>query len=159
MKKTIAVALLATSSSFTFADQDAGCGLGSALWAGQSGLLPKVLASFTNAWVFQSVSIAVGTFGCSRDGVVSSRVRVTMFTGSNADQLAKDMSVGHGETLSVLADLLGVPQHDKPVFFQATRENFGTIFAPANQTAGQVLDAIQQVMSQDARLAAYVIKA
>lgn len=159
MKKTIAVALLATSSSFAFADQDAGCGLGSALWAGQSGLLPKVLASFTNGWVFQSVSIAVGTFGCSHDGVVSSRVRVTMFTGSNADQLAKDMSVGSGETLNVLADLLGVGQRDKPVFFQATREHFGTIFAPSNQTAGQVLDAIQQVMLQDPRLAGYVIKA
>lgn len=159
MKKLLAVALLAGASSVSFADQDAGCGLGSSLWAGQSGLLPKFLASFTNGWASQSISIAVGTFGCSNDGVVSSRVRLTMFTGSNADQLASDMSVGQGEALNVLADLMGIPGQDKPVFFQATREHFGTIFAPANQTAGQVLDALHGVMAKDARLAAYVTKA
>ena len=159
MKKTIAVALLACASSVSFADQDAGCGVGSALWAGQSGLLPKFLASFTNKVTSQSISIAVGTFGCSHDGVVSSRVRLTMFTGSNADQLASDMSVGRGETLNVLADLMGIPSQDKPAFFQATRDHFGTIFAPANQTAGQVLDALHGVMAQDARLATYVTKA
>ena len=42
MKKLIAMALLA-SSSVVMADQDVGCGLGSMVWAGQSGVAPKIL--------------------------------------------------------------------------------------------------------------------
>lgn len=160
MKKLIAVALLAGASSVSFADQDAGCGLGSALWAGQSGLLPKVLAATTNG-IFgnQTFGISTGTLGCSKEGVVTSRVRLSMFTGSNIEKLARDMSVGQGETLNVLADLMGVQQQDKAAFFQATRDNFGTIFAPSNQNAGQVLDALNNVMAQDARLSGYIVKA
>ena len=36
MKKILAIALLATTSS-AFADNDVGCGLGTMVWAGQSG--------------------------------------------------------------------------------------------------------------------------
>lgn len=160
MKKILAVALLAGASTVAFADQDVGCGLGTALWAGQSGLLPKVLAATTNGtFGNQTFGISTGTLGCSHEGVISSRVRLSMFTGSNIEKLARDMSVGQGETLNVLADLMGVPQQDKAVFFQATRDHFGEIFAPQNQTTGQVLDALNGVMTQDARLAGYVVKA
>ena len=82
-----------------------------------------------------------------------------MFTGSNIDKLASDMSVGRGETLNTLADLMGVPSQDKPAFFQATRDNFSTIFADDKTTAGQVLSAMNSVLAQDATLAAYVVKA
>ena len=41
------------------------------------------------------------------------------------------------------------------VFFQATKANFGKIFAPENETAGQVLAALEKVMSDDATLAPY----
>ncbi len=160
MKKFLAVALLAGASSMSYADPDAGCGLGSALWAGQSGLLPKVLAATTNG-IFgnQTFGISTGTLGCSHNGTVSSSVRLTMFTGSNIEKLARDMSVGQGETLNVMADLMGVQAQDKAAFFQATRANFGTIFAPQNETAGQVLTSLNQVLSQDATLSAYVVKA
>ena len=47
MKKLLAIALLA-SSSVVMADQDIGCGLGSMVWAGQSGIVPKVLGATTN---------------------------------------------------------------------------------------------------------------
>lgn len=159
MKKFLAVAILASASSMSYADPDAGCGVGSSIWAGNSGLLPKVLASFTNKITFQSVSIALGVFGCNNNGVVTSAVRITMFTGSNIDKLASEMSVGQGETLNTLADLMGVLSQDKPAFFQATRENFSTIFAENNTTAGDVLNAMNNVLAKDAALAAYVIKA
>ncbi len=158
MKKFLAVALLASASSMSYADPDAGCGVGSSLWAGNSGLLPKALASFTNGFFFQSVSITAGVFGCNNNGVVSSSVRITMFTGSNIDKLASDMSVGRGETLNTLADLMGVQSQDKPAFFQATRDNFSTIFAPSNATAGDVLNAMNSVLAKDAELAAYLVQ-
>lgn len=157
MKKFIAVALLAGASSLSYADPDAGCGVGSSLWAGNSGLLPKVMASFTNFVSLQSVSITAGIFGCNNNGVVSSSVRITMFTGSNINQLASDMSVGQGETLATLATLMGVSDQDKASFYRTTRDHFAQIFAPENATAGQVLNAMNRVLSQDATLSAYVV--
>ena len=157
MKKILAVALLSGMSAVSFADQDVGCGLGTVLWAGQSGLVPKVLAATTNGTLGnQTFGISTGTLGCQQNGVITSRVRLTMYTGANIEKLARDMSVGQGESLNVLADLMGVQQAARPAFFQAARDNFGSIFAPQNETAGQVLDALNAVMSQDARLAGYV---
>lgn len=160
MKKLLAVALVAgmgSMSTVALADQDVGCGVGTILWAGQSGLVPKVLAATTNGSTGnQTFGISTGTLGCQQSGVITSRVRLTMYTGSNIEKLARDMSVGQGESLNVLADLMGVPATDKPAFFQATRAHFGTIFAPENVTAGQVLDALNGVMAADSTLAVYV---
>lgn len=157
MKKLLAVAVLSCASTVALADQDVGCGLGSALWVGQSGLLPKVFAATTNGISGnQTFGISTGTLGCQKEGVITSRVRISMFTGSNIDRLARDMSVGQGETLNVLADLMGVSEADKATFFQATRTHYGTLFAPQNTTAGDVLAALEAVMRADARLAGYV---
>ncbi len=155
MKKLFAMALLA-SSSVVMADQDVGCGLGTILFAGKSGVAMKVLAATTNgSYGNQTFGITSGTLGCQSDGVVSSRARLSMFMGTNSDRVARDMSVGHGESLNILADLMGVKEQDKSLFFQTAQANFSTIFAADNQTAGQVLATLQQVMAKDAVLAAY----
>lgn len=155
MKKLLAVALLA-SSSVVMADQDIGCGLGTMVWAGQSGLLPKLLGLTTNGTSGnQTFGITSGTLGCQADGVITSRARLSMFMGTNSERLARDMSVGQGETLDVLANLLNIKAEDKTTFFQATQTHFGKIFAPENKTAGDVLAALNKVMAQDSKLAAY----
>lgn len=155
MKKLIALMLLA-GSSVAMADQDVGCGLGTVLFEGKSGVAPKVLAATTNGtYGNQTFGITSGTLGCKADGVISSRARLSMFMGTNSERLARDMSVGHGESLNVLADLMGVKEQDKSLFFQTAKANFSTIFAADNQTAGQVLAALQQVMAKDAVLATY----
>ncbi|MBH1969986.1 DUF3015 domain-containing protein [Moraxellaceae bacterium AER2_44_116] len=156
MKKLIAIALLA-SSSVVMADQDVGCGLGTILFEGKSGVAPKILAATTNgSYGNQTFGITSGTLGCQSDGVVSSRARLSMFMGTNSERLARDMSVGHGESLNVLADLMGVKEQDKSLFFKTAQANFSTIFAADNKTAGQALAALQQVMAKDAVLAAYI---
>lgn len=158
MKKLLAVALLAGSASVAMADQDVGCGLGTMIFAGQAGLIPKVLAATTNGtFGNQTFGITTGTLGCQQNGVISSRARLSMYTGSNIEHVARDMSVGHGESLNVLADLMGIKDQDKATFFQATKSHFGQIFAPENQTAGQVLDALNKVMSEDATLSHYAV--
>ena len=155
MKKLLAIALLA-SSSMVMADNDIGCGLGTMVWAGQSGLVPKLLGLTTNGTSGnQTFGITTGTLGCQANGVITSRARLSMFMGTNSERLARDMSVGHGESLDVLANLMNIKTEDKSAFFQAAKVNFGKIFAPENQTAGQVLAALQQVMAKDAVLAAY----
>jgi hypothetical protein len=156
MKKILAIALLATASSVALADNDAGCGLGSMVWAGQSGVAPKILAATTNGTSGnQTFGITSGTLGCQADGVIASAVRLNMFMGTNSERLARDMSAGQGESLDVLANLMNIKTEDKGAFFQAAKVNFGKIFAPENQTAGQVLAALQQVMAKDAVLSAY----
>lgn len=156
MKKLLAIALLATTANVAIADQDIGCGLGTMIMAGQSGPIFKVLGATTNGtFGNQTFGITTGTLGCQTNGAISSRARLGMFTGSNLDRLARDMSVGQGETLNVLADLMGVKGADKSYFFQATRTNFGKIFAPENQSAGEILAALEKVMAEDATLAPY----
>ena len=133
-----------------------GCGLGTTLWEGQSGIAPQVLAVTTNGTLGnQTFGITFGTLGCKSDGVVSSPM--AMFTGSNMDRLARDMSVGEGEALETLAELLGIEAGHKDAFFQATRTHFGEIFTSADVTAEQVLDAINDMMAQNATLARYAV--
>ena len=156
MKKFLAIALLVTSSSVTLADDDIGCGWGTMVWAGQSGLFPKLLGLTTNGTSGnQTFGITSGTAGCQADGVITSRARLSMFMGTNSERLARDMSVGRGESLDVLANLMNIKSEDKDAFFQAAKVNFGKIFAPENKTAEQVFAALQQVMAKDAVLAAY----
>ena len=93
MKKIVAIALLA-SSSMVMADDDVGCGLGTVLFAGKSGLAPKILAATTNgSYGNQTFGITSGTLGCQADGVISSRARLSMFMGTNSERLARDMSL------------------------------------------------------------------
>lgn len=154
MKKLFAIALLA-SSSVVMADEDIGCGLGSTLWAGQSGVVPKLLAGTTNGYAGQVFSITTGTFGCRSDGVINSRARLSMFMGTNSERLARDMSVGQGESLNVLADLMGVKAQDKALFFKTTQQHFSVIFADKNQKVADILASLRQVMAQDSILATY----
>ncbi len=155
MKKLLVIALLA-SSSIAMADDDAGCGLGSILFEGKSGAAPKILAATTNGtYGNQTFGITSGTLGCQSDGVISSRARLSMFMGTNSERLARDMSVGQGESLNVLADLMGVKEQDKALFFKTTQQHFSIIFSDQNQKAGDVLAALQQVMKQDSKLAVY----
>jgi len=155
MKKLLAMALLA-SSSVAMADNDVGCGLGTILFEGKSGVAPKILAATTNGiYGNQTFGITSGTLGCKSDGVISSRARLGMFMGTNSERLARDMSVGQGEALNVLADLLGVKEQDKSLFFKTTQQHFSTIFAASNKTSGDVLAALQKVLAQDNTLAVY----
>lgn len=155
MKKQIMMIALAGAFSAGVAQADnTGCGLGTTLWEGQSGLAPQVLAVTTNGTLGnQTFGITFGTLGCKQDGVVKSPV--AMFTGSNMDRLARDMAIGAGESLETLAELLGIESEDRSAFYQAARSNFSTIFPSADVTAEQVLDALRQMMAQDTVLVRY----
>lgn len=158
MKKIAFSALaIALSTGTAMAQQNnVGCGLGSMVFDGQSGLAPQVLAATTNGISGnQTFGISSGTLGCTQDGVVRSSAKLSMFTGSNMDKLAADMSKGQGETLETLADLMGVEAADKAEFFAATRDNFSKIFDSSDVTAEQVLANLNDVLAADAKLSRY----
>ena len=155
LKKMACIAVLALGSTSAFADRDAGCGIGSQVWAGQNGKLPKLLAATTNGlFANQLFGITFGTLGCRGTGTVTAQV--VSFTNENAENLARDMAVGEGESLNVLAELLTIKAEDKAHFFAMTKQNFSSIYADENETALHVLASLQQMMANDAVLKAYV---
>ena len=126
LKKIALGCVLALGSAAAFADSDAGCGIGSQVWAGQSGKAPKILAATTNGlFLNQLFGITFGTLGCNGTGTVTAKV--VTFTNENAENLARDMAVGQGENLNVLAELLQIKSQDKARFFAVSKANFKNI--------------------------------
>ena len=155
LKKLALAALLAAGSSVAMADNDVGCGVGTQVWAGKKGVAPKILAATTNGiFTNQLLGITFGTLGCRQGGTVTAQV--VTFTNKNAEALARDMAVGQGESLNVLAELMQIKPQDKDRFFKVSKANFGEIYSTNNQNTLQVLASLQNVMAKDEVLKAYV---
>lgn len=159
MKKIIATSILAFASATAYAGQNnVGCGLGSMIFSGKSGVANQILAATTNGTSGnQTFGITSGTLGCTQDGTVPSFAKLSMFTGANMDHLAQDMSSGQGESLESLAALLGIEDEaDKAHFFATTKENFAKIFPSEEATAEDVIAGLTEVMAEDQVLRQYV---
>ncbi len=125
MRKLLAIVTIGVVSAagVALADTDIGCGAGTILWEGQSGVAPKVLAATTNGFFGnQTFGISSGTLRCKQGGVIKADARTSMFAGANIDRLGRDMAAGGGETLDALAHLMGISDADRPAFFQLTKQ-------------------------------------
>jgi hypothetical protein len=132
------------------------CGWGSKLFDGQNGVGPQVLGATTNGtFGNQTFGITSGTSGCTQDGAVKSTWKTAMFIDGNKEKLARDMSLGQGETLDSLAKVMGVREEDKAAFFLATKENLGRIFASENASTDQILASLKEVLAENSTLARY----
>lgn len=152
MKKLIAGALLMGASTLAFAQP--GCGVGSMIWKGQSGIAPHVLAATTNGTLGnQTFGMTTGTLGCQTNQSVQS---MAMYMDSNIDKVARDMSRGNGENLDTLAVLLGVDEADRDSFRKVLQDNFATIFPSSETTSGEAVDAIVALLESDQTLSKYV---
>jgi hypothetical protein len=157
MKKKFVFAALVAIAPFAAAQaNNVGCGAGSILFEGQSGVAPQVLAATTNG-IFgnQTFGISSGTLGCSQDGTVSVPHKVAMFIDTNLDKLAYEMAVGEGETLDSLASLIGVSEADRAAFSLAVRTHFGEIISSEQVSSADVADALNRVLASDETLAQY----
>lgn len=159
MKKLIVAVLTLTVSGMAMAagENNVGsCGWGSKLFEGKDGVVSQSLAGITNGTFWnQTFGISSGTSGCTQDGVVKSNWRTALFIDNNKEKLARDMSVGQGETLDSLASLIGVRSEDKPVFFRAAKDNFDRIFTTANVSSDKILASLKEVMQANTQLVAY----
>lgn len=139
------------------AEDSTGCGLGTNLWKGKSGVFPQILAVTTNGTSGnQTFGISSGTSGCDPDGTIVYNAAVQRYMGERLDYVAANMSQGGGESLNALADLIGVSEDDKPAFFELTKTNFEKIFPTEDTTAEQVLVTLQELMAQDDRMLRYL---
>ena len=158
MKKllvAVAVAAVVPASAMAAGENNIGnCGWGAKLFDGQSGIAPQVLAVTTNGtFGNQTFAITSGTSGCTQDGTFKSNWKTALFIDGNKDMLARDMSVGSGETLDSLAHLMGVEAQDRAAFNQVAKENLWKIFS-ADATA-DIMANFRQVLAADAQLARY----
>jgi hypothetical protein len=127
------------------------CGLGSKVFAGQSGIAPQILAVTTNGTSGnQTFGITFGTLGCTSNGVVSSNWKTAMFIDGNKLALSRDAANGQGESIDALAAVMGVKAEDKALLASTLKSQFAVVFAN-----DQVAANLKAVLAADARLAGY----
>jgi hypothetical protein len=157
MKKILLPLLSAALvSTIALADNVGGCGVGSKIFDGQTGVAPQVLAVTTNGILGnQTFGISSGTLGCSQKGVVRSQWASNKFIDSNMTRLAKDMSRGNGESLVSLASLLNVAPADRTLFMTTLQNHFDEIFTDPEVPSNVVAQNIHQVLQNDKALVRY----
>lgn len=152
----VSAVMLAPLSSAIAVDNIGGCGWGSKLFSGQKGIVPQVLAVTTNGTSGnQTFGITTGTSGCTQDGVVKSNWKTAMFIGNNMNKLARDMSVGNGESLDSLASLIGVSKEDRAEFNTTLQAQFSSVFSSEEIQSEDVAANIKEVLSSSATLSSY----
>jgi len=146
MKKILlsAIATVAlTTASFAGVNSQTGCGLGSVIIKDDSSAVLLALQATTNGTSGnQTFGITSGTLGCKKTKFVMNE-RAEEFVASNMDILAKEISVGHGESLDTLAELLEV--EDKATFSAALQANYNSIYTSQKVEMSEVLDNIATI--------------
>lgn len=156
MKKfVLAIALVSSPMALIAAETGPGCGWGSMLMDGESGVASNVLAATTNGtFGNQTFGMSSGTAGCDASQTIQRAA--ADFLDDNMEKVARDMSTGQGESLDTLANLMGVKEQDKAQFFAVTHDNFSTIFSSDSVSSVEVMASIETVLKKDATLSQYV---
>lgn len=148
MKKLLAFAAFAVafSASSAFAIDSTGCGLGSIILKGQSGMIPQLLAVTTNgSFGNQTFGITTGSSGCDQSGRITGGTGKTLaFLENNLEQFAIDAARGHGETIDTVAALMGV---DADKAGTVIKENFAFIFDSHDVSAVTVTLKVSELLA------------
>lgn len=159
MKRIMASAVIVAAgvTGSALADSGPGCGWGTMIFKGQSGIFAHTAAATTNGTsVNQWFGLTSGTGGCDPTVVVSNEYQRKLFVASNMDSLSQDMAQGRGDHLDALASLLSISEADKPGFYSLTQANLPQIMAAADQGPADVLAVLDGAMSADPVLSKYV---
>ncbi len=136
-------ALVLTSSVMAGVNSQTGCGLGAVLIKDDSSVVMLVLQATTNGTSGnQTFGITSGTLGCKKTKIAMNE-RAEEFVASNMDILAKEISLGHGESLNTLAELLEV--QDTAAFNASLQANYNSIYTSQKVEMSDVLDNIATI--------------
>jgi hypothetical protein len=154
MKKLLvmvaALSLVVAGSAFA-AGGNTGCGLGTLIFKdtqNQSTLVQVVAVTTNGTLGNQTFGISSGTSECTQPSKVVRNERLNEFVQANLDELARDISAGKGETLSTVAELMGVPAGDRDAFNSKLQANFHQIFPTPGVEYAHVVDTIVSVSNQ-----------
>lgn len=150
-------ALPATAALAGHPDNGPGCGLGKLAWndyKNQKSIGPQVLMATTNGtFGSQTFGLSSGTSGCTNDGTVFAEYQVNVFAALNFENLSQEMAQGHGEHLTSLATLMGVPAEQQPEFFALTQEKYTLLVQSGETTPVAMLKALNEAMAAHPTLA------
>ncbi len=136
------IVLSMASLGFAKSHGPAGCGLGSMVLEGQTGLVMNVLAATLNGTSGgQTFGMSTGTSNCDVDE--KTKVTSVNYIEANKIALANDIARGEGETLLSLSKIYNCGNiHNMGSTLQA---NYETIFA-TGQSAEQINAKIADVL-------------
>ena len=122
------------------ANAQTGCGLGGQVIKSPDSAVMFALQATTNGTSGnQTFGITSGTSGCKKTKLVMNE-RAEEFVASNMDILAKEIAVGHGESIDTLAELLNI--EDTAAFSASLQANYNSIYTSEKVEMNDVLDNI-----------------
>jgi hypothetical protein len=149
MKKVLlalVICVIACGTADAGPRKNCGCGIGTILFENNDGLMSQTAAATTNGILGnQTFGISSGTLECDQPKTFSQNEHLRVFVAANMDTLAKEISMGRGETLDSLAELMQVPRDKRGDFNTTLQVNFGHIFTSAAVTETEVIDNIARV--------------
>jgi hypothetical protein len=137
----------------------AACGVGTTLWEGNDGFGAKVLAFTTNFWTMKSISTTSEISGCGEEDNLFKKIssaELRYYASQNLDHLAVDFARGQGEYLDAVAHLIQIRPEDREGFQALAQNNFESLFPHDHVTAGEMLEQLSQLMTENDALASYV---
>lgn len=139
---TIALfSILAFAGGVSAQMENTGCGLGSMIFEGETGLVQQVLAVTTNgSFGNQTFGISSGTLKCDQPQNMASNRKLDEFVAENMDSLARDIARGQGEYLETLAVLMEIPPRNRTAFGSTLQTNFSLIYTGDDVTHVDVLN-------------------
>lgn len=146
MKKILVGTLFAgliSSNLMAGANTQTGCGLGSTVIQHPDSAILYALQATTNGTsANQTFGITSGTSNCQRANLVMNE-RVEEFVASNMDSLHREISMGKGENLDTLAELLGEEDNDN--FKSNLQANYLAIYNNDDVNMANTLDNIKSL--------------
>jgi len=94
----------------------------------------------------QTFGITTGTSECKAPSKVADNGILKEFVVANMDNLAKDIAMGQGESLTTLAELMGIAKDSRTAVYAKLQSNFSNIFTSENVDAAHVVDNIITVI-------------
>ena len=154
MKRVVVVVaallLFAAGTAFAAGNSNIGCGLGYILFkdSNQTSVVQALAATTNGTSGNQTFGVSSGTSECDQPKKFVGNDRLNEFVQANLDELARDISAGQGETLTSVAELMGVPAAERPAFNTNLQAHFQQIFPTPGVEYAQVVDAIVTVSNQ-----------
>ncbi len=153
MKKLLVMvaALSLFAAGYANANQmNTGCGVGTLIFqdSKDQSTLVQVVAMTVNGTFMNTFGVTTGTSECKQPSKIVRNERLNEFVHANLDELARDISAGKGETLSTVAELMGIPSAQRDAFNANLQAHFQQIFPAPGVEFAHVVDTIVSVSNQ-----------
>jgi hypothetical protein len=115
----------------------------------QKSIAPQVMMATTNGSTGSNTfGISSGTSGCTNDGTIMSQYKASVFAAANYDNLSKEMAQGGGEHLASLAELMGIPEEQRPEFFALAQVQYASLIQSGDTTPAGILNTLHSGMAK-----------